>query len=113
LTKEIGEQPKRFDPDIFFKHSMGITTSHQQPERVLFRAKPVASKYIRSQPFHSSQSVHKETNSETFFELYVLISEELIRAFLSYGGEVEVLEPNELRTELKTRIQQMYECYNK
>jgi len=111
LTKEKGEQPKRFDPDIFFKHSMGITTSHQQPEKVLFRANPIASKYINSQPFHSSQKVNKETNSETFFELYVLISEELIRAFLSYGGEVEVIEPKELRNELKSRIQLMYELY--
>ena len=112
ITSSKGDQPKKFDPDLFFKHSIGITTSDHQPETVLFRANKIASKYIASQPFHSSQKVIKETQDESVFELYVLVSEELIRGLLSYGGEVEIIEPNHLRNELKKRVSAMHALYH-
>ena len=41
----------------------------------------------------------------------VLISEELIRLILSYGGELEVVEPQLLREELVRRLKKMNESY--
>jgi len=40
-----------------------------------------------------------------------LISEELIRALLSYGGEIEIIEPKELKTALIERISAMHKVY--
>jgi predicted DNA-binding transcriptional regulator YafY len=42
----------------------------------------------------------------------VIISEELIRSFLSFGGEIEILEPESLRNTMIKRIGMMKESYN-
>ena len=47
----------------------------------------------------------------TYFQLKLLISEELIRALLSYCGEIEIIEPKELKTALIERISAMHKVY--
>ena len=112
VTDQNGEKPKSFNPDLYFKHSVGITASDDAiPEEIKFRAKNVAAKYIDSQPFHQSQKVVESNVDFAIFSLFVQISEELIRELLSYGGEVEVIAPTNLRDELKERVDEMYRIY--
>ena len=101
-----------FDNDKFFQNAIGITVNNSNPELVVFKADNVASKYIDSQPFHSSQLMVKEGKNKTTFSLQVIISEELIRTFMSYGGELEILEPDSLRNTIKKRIVDMSERYD-
>jgi predicted DNA-binding transcriptional regulator YafY len=101
-----------FDNHTFFKNAIGITVNNSTPETVIFKADNVASKYIDSQPFHASQKMVKEGKNKTTFSLQVIISEELIRSLLSYGGELEVLEPENLRNTIKKRIVEMSERYD-
>ena len=54
----------------------------------------------------------KEGKNKTTFSLQVIISEELIRSLLSYGGELEVIEPETLRNTIKKRIVEMSERYD-
>lgn len=100
-----------FKPDQFFKHAIGITASGGQPEKVIFKADNVAAKYIESQPFHVSQEIVKEGKNKTTFEMTVFISEELIRSILSFGGEIEVVEPPILKEHIVRRIKAMVENY--
>jgi predicted DNA-binding transcriptional regulator YafY len=81
------------------------------PEKVIFKAENIASKYIDSQPFHHSQQLVKEGKNKTTFELSVIISEELIRAFLSYAGDIEVIEPISLRNQLIKRAKDLLSKY--
>ena len=101
-----------FDNHTFFQNAIGITVNNSTPETVIFKADNVASKYIDSQPFHASQKMVKEGKNKTTFSLQVIISEELIRSLLSYGGELEVLEPENLRNTIKKRIVEMSERYD-
>jgi predicted DNA-binding transcriptional regulator YafY len=101
-----------FDNEKFFQNAIGITVNNSHPELVVFKADNVASKYIDSQPFHTSQQIVKEGKNKTTFSLQVMISEELIRTLLSYGGELEVLEPESLRNTIKKRIVEMSERYD-
>jgi predicted DNA-binding transcriptional regulator YafY len=78
----------------------------------MFKADNIAAKYIISQPFHTSQEVVKEGKNKTTFSIDVIISEELIRSFLSFGGEIEILEPESLRNTMIKRIGMMKESYN-
>lgn len=112
VSSVVGESPKGFDPDQFFKFSIGITANDSKPEKVLFKAGNIAAKYIESQPFHHSQKKLKEGNKRTSFSLHVLISEELIREIMSYGGDIEVVEPKVLRETIETRIQDLRKTYN-
>jgi predicted DNA-binding transcriptional regulator YafY len=109
--ERVGLKPENFDPVSYFRYAVGISSNHSNPERVVFKADNVAAKYILSQPFHPNQKVLKEGKNKTTFELSVLISEELIRTIMSFGGEIEVLEPLSLRNLIVARVQQLMEAY--
>ena len=111
VSEEIGEKPLSFDPERFFKHAVGITSSEEDPVKVILKTDKVSARYINSQPFHTSQNIIKEGKNKTTFELNVLISEEFIRSILSYGGGIEVAEPVELRDEIIFRLEEMAENY--
>lgn len=112
VTTEVYSNPIPFDAQRFFQHAIGITANQEQlPEHILFKADNVAAKYIISQPFHHSQHVVKEGKNKTTFSLDVLISEELIRSFLSFGGELEVVEPIQLRQQIRGRVIELANRY--
>lgn len=105
ITPEIYPEEITFSAKDFFQYSTGITAGKNAVETVLFKAKKVDAKYIQSQPFHFSQKVEKEDENSVLFRIQVLISEELIRDFMSYGGGIEIIEPLSLRNELKNRFE--------
>ncbi len=111
LTDEKWTESIDFKPDQFFKHAIGITASAGKPEKVIFKADNVAAKYIDSQPFHSSQQIVKAGKNRTTFEMTVFISEELIRGLLSYGGEIQVMQPEILKDQIVNRVKAMVEQY--
>jgi len=112
ITEESATKPVDFNSENYFKYAIGITANNESiPEKIIFKADNVASKYIDSQPFHFSQKLVKAGKNRTSFELNVMISEELIRSILSYGGEIEVLIPISLRDILKNRLKTMVQNY--
>ena len=111
VLEEKGIKPLNFNPDNFFKHAIGITSSEDEPSLIIFKADNVSAKYIESQPFHSSQKTIKEGKNKTTFELKVLISEEFIRSLISFGGGIEIIEPLELREEIIFRLKEMMKNY--
>jgi predicted DNA-binding transcriptional regulator YafY len=110
-TSEFFNQKIDFDSTKFFENAIGITANESEPEKIVFKASNVAAKYIDSQPFHASQVILKEGKNKTTFALQVIVSEELIRTLLSFGGEIEVLEPLSLRAIIIKRISEMSENY--
>jgi predicted DNA-binding transcriptional regulator YafY len=111
VSTEKGVKPNHFDPDLFFKHAIGITANNAAPEKIIFKADKIAAKYIDSQPFHDSQVKEKEGKKRVTFSLFVSVSEELYREILSYGGAVEVIQPLFMREEIQRRLKQMMENY--
>jgi predicted DNA-binding transcriptional regulator YafY len=111
ITEEYGIKPKDFDPDIFFKHAIGITSGTDDPMTIHFKADKVSAKYIQSQPFHTSQEIIKEGKNKTTFQLKIINSEEFIRSILSFGDGIEIVEPKELRDEIISRIKGMTKIY--
>ncbi len=103
VSKEKAEEPIDFDPDNYFKHAIGITSGNSSPLDIVLKVNAVAAKYLDSLPFHSSQKVKELKEDYVIFTLKVTMSEELIRAILSYGGEIKVLEPKSLKSELERR----------
>ena len=104
--------PSDFNPLEYFEFSTGITAFKGEPELIEIKADLISAKYILSQPFHHTQKLISETNDYCIFELKVFISEELIRSILSFGGEIEVLSPVNLRSILKQRSAELFQKYN-
>ena len=114
VTDDQGRVPDKFNADLFFKYSIGITASNDaRPEEIIFEADNVASRYISSQPFHESQKMISNRGKETRFSLFVIISEELIRKLMSYSGELKVLKPDSLSEELQKRASDTLRRYKR
>ena len=110
--KENSTIPSSFNPKEYFEYSTGITAYKGEPELIEIKADSISAKYILSQPFHHSQKLISEYNEYSIFQLKVFISEELIRSFLSFGGEIEVLSPVNLRSVIKQRSSELFQKYN-
>jgi len=103
ILKETVSQPIDFDPDNYFKHAVGITSGNTAPTDVRLKVSLVAAKYLDSLPIHASQKVVEMNQDHFIFCLKVNISEELIREIMSYGGDIAVIDPLELKEEVQRR----------
>lgn len=103
ITGEVAERPKDFDPDNFFKHSIGISSKNELPEAIWLEVKPVAAKYLDSQPLHTSQVIEKESKDKVIISLLASETEELYRELLSFGGDIKVIKPKSLKDEIEQR----------
>jgi predicted DNA-binding transcriptional regulator YafY len=59
---------------------------------------------VESQPWHFSQIVKKQTDSQIDVELFLCITRELKMQILSYGDDVEVIQPKSLRLEVQALL---------
>jgi predicted DNA-binding transcriptional regulator YafY len=113
LTDETLTRPSGFNPDNYFKYSVGITSGEVDPSIVKLTASPLAAKYLDSLPIHSTQRITKMLKDGSFeFELKVVVTEEFIREILAYGGSVRVDEPEFLQHEIKSRAIRILHLYD-
>ena len=112
ITEDYFLEEIDFNPDHFFKNSIGITANETEPVKVVFKIDKVGSKYLESQPLHHTQKLIKEGKKRNTFALKVIVSEELKRTILSYGAQIEVLKPKSLRDELRNKVLEMSEIYS-
>jgi predicted DNA-binding transcriptional regulator YafY len=111
LLDEDASFSGEFNSELYFQDAMGITSYKGKSSNIHIKAKPVAARYLKSQPLHESQEISIENEKCTHFSMKLLVSEELIRTIMSYGGEIEVIEPYELRNIILERIKNMNQLY--
>lgn len=99
------ERPEGFDPDRFFRHSIGITESRGEPQHILLRCQPVAGKLLASQPVHETQRLVAATSESLTIALDVIPTRELRSLILSYGDEVTVLAPRSLARSIEEELE--------
>lgn len=110
LSQTFEEDPT-FDISGYFKHSYGIVVTHNAPRKVVLKTNPKRAKYLRALPLHDSQT---ETVSDKFslFTYHMRITEDFVAELLSYGPEITVLEPPELRTMVVESIRASLKNYS-
>lgn len=99
------------DKKNFFKNVVGVSLGEGQTEKVVLSFAPVQGKYIKTVPIHHSQQVVKESNTEIRISLEVVINHELKMQLLSYGSNVQVIQPKKLAEEIKETARQMVKLY--
>lgn len=109
---------KKDDTDwtSFFNEMVGVrkqSVTQEEPiaERVVLRFSPQRLQYFKTKPIHPFWDEFAEEGKEdqVFFE--TVINLELIQQILSYGKDVEVLEPEGLRLKMKDETNLMGEFY--
>ena len=101
-----------FEPDLFFKYSLGITERSEKPEHIELQFQTATGKYLVTQPIHSSQQIIKEDKNYITLGLHVLITTELINLILSFGHQVKVLKPKKLTTLVQRELEQTLKLYS-
>lgn len=106
--------PKDFDAEKYYANTVGIFVNEKlKPTKVKIRAYGRQIEYLRSLPLHRSQKERASKYGEFCeFEYKLCLTPELSTHILAMGENVEVLEPIELREEIKRRICLIYNKYN-
>ena len=112
LTKSF-TLPEDFDARKYFTNVVGVFVNKDLTvTNVKIRAYGIQAEYLRSTPLHKSQSEGRSKHGEfAEFTYRLCVTPELVSQLLAMGERVEVLEPDELREEMKKRISNMFNFY--
>ena len=104
--------PKNFNAKKYYANTVGIYVNEElKPTKVKIRAYGVQIEYLRTLPLHSSQKESASKYGEFCdFEYRLCLTPELSTHILAMGENVEVLEPVELREDIKRKLT---ECLTK
>lgn len=111
ITKETFEYPGDFVPEEYFKECFGIMHSDTSGETVLLKVVSAQSRYFKTLPLHETQKTVSDTDTFTIFRYKMKITNDLVRELLSYGADIEVLEPEALRDEIKKQLKEALDKY--
>ena len=104
--------PKEFDVDDYFGGIYGVRVyPNMKKERVILKVSSRQSQYFRTLPLHKSQKEVETQNDHSIFSYYVTPDYDLRQDILSFGTEVEVLEPKNLREGMREMIKNLNEKY--
>lgn len=113
ITEKKFEIPKDFNINDYFDGCCGIINDKNVPiERVVIKANNWAEQYIATLPIHESQKVLARDETSTTFELYVRPTFDFIQKILKNADQVEVLEPESVRKEIKTIAENLLSNYS-
>jgi proteasome accessory factor B len=102
--------PPDFDPIEHLAPSWGIMAG-PEVQRVVLRFSPEAAPLLRERQWHRSQQVTAQPDGGCLFSVEVSQPREMVPWIRSWGAEVEVLEPPELRQALVDEARQLAERY--
>jgi predicted DNA-binding transcriptional regulator YafY len=89
-------------PKEYFRDVIGVTRFEDtEPWKVVLKFSKHQAPYILTQPMHESQEVVQKTDDYTIISLIVHPSPELEIILLGWHSEVEVLEPTQLREQIR------------
>lgn len=98
--------PEDFDPQAYFADSFGVVVDGNcKPERVRVRVSGIQRQYLRTLPLHASQQEAEVTDDSSVFEFYLRptfdFEQELLTHAANTDGQIEVLQPQWLREEMR------------
>jgi predicted DNA-binding transcriptional regulator YafY len=99
LTNRPFEIPEDFDIEAFTRTAFNMIWGEIQEVKIRFSA--AQAPYIRERTWHPSQKIKTEPNGSIILSLIVAGLGEVKFWLIGFGAEAEVLEPAELRDEVK------------
>lgn len=105
--------PKDYDLEEEFRHSFGIISgTGAKPVKVVLSFTPQEGRYIKSLPLHHSQQLLLDNEQEIRFSLFLRPTHDFKMELLSFGDQVQVLEPKSLRKQIREQLQANLEQYS-
>jgi predicted DNA-binding transcriptional regulator YafY len=103
VLAERFQRPVDFDPQRHFQHAFGIVMEGQV-EQVELLFTPKAGRFIMERLIHGTQELSVRPDGAVSLCMTCSLGEELYRWLLSWSGQVEILRPKRLKTEIVRRL---------
>ena len=109
--------PEALDPQAYFADPFGVVVDgNYKPERVRVRVSGIQRQYLRTLPLHASQQEAEITDDSSVFEFYLRptfdFEQELLTHAANTDGQIEILQPQWLREEMKQIGLNLVEAHN-
>lgn len=108
MLGEYKSKPEGLDFDEYFEDVVGVTIPKGKVEHIVMRVAPDRYPYIKNKPLHSSQHNY---DKEFRVSIDVIPNNELIALLLSFGSQLEVLEPQNVREMMKEHVKTLNKFY--
>ncbi len=110
LTDDYFHKPADFSIEAYLKDSFNIIRGGET-YHVVLKFSPYQARWMRERQWHHSQKLTELADGGLLLELTVQGLDEVKRWVLQYGGEVEVLEPAVLRSNIIAELSKMNQMY--
>ena len=111
-TEETFTMPKEWDAEEYFDGFIGVLCYNDcNKETVKIKVSTSQANYLRSLKLHESQEEVERNEDYSIFTYFLRPTYDFIQELLWNGEEVEVLEPQWLRDEMRGRIERMLDLY--
>ncbi len=109
ITRQRFEIPDSYQPEAHFSSAFGLVSDTPMKVRVRFSAKIAHT--VKDRIWMPGQKISIDPGGRVVVEFEAAGQMELISWILSYGIHAEVLEPPELRKEVRSQVKEMREMY--
>ena len=114
IIPEEFSMPENFMADDYFRGIYGARVyPNMKREMVKLKVYGTQAQYFRSLPLHSSQKEVETDKNHSIFTYFLTPDYDFKQDVLSFGDKVEVLEPKELREEMKDIVKKLNKIYSK
>lgn len=102
---------EQFDSvDEYFEDIVGVSIPDERTiEHVVLKFSNHRYPYVKAKPIHGSQKIADDENG--LITLDIMLNKELESILLSFGEDVEVIEPMHLRKQITEKIKSSYDKY--
>lgn len=94
-----------------FDQVIGLDFSNEVPVNIKISSTPFQANYLKSVPLHKSQTIESESKKEVIFNYQLIPNFELIQKILMMADQVQVLEPKELKDQVKNLLNKALKKY--
>lgn len=101
------------DFDEYFDDVIGVSVNDVETEHVVLMVSKKRYPYIKTKPLHWSQKhvAENDTDTEVCLTIDVKPNKELITLLLSFGPDIRLIAPDNIKQELINKIRAMYDSY--
>ena len=110
-TDKTFKMKKNFDANQYFEGCCGVITSDEPIQRIVLLAYGGFADYLRTLPLHESQQEIEGDDESTLFEYHLKPTFDFYQLVLAQGDQVEVLEPESVRNEMRNFAKNMLNYY--
>src|SRR5579859_5927524 len=103
--------PDNIDSDLLLRHAWGIWQGEGEPVRVVLSFSPYAARRLRENRWHPTEQLIDLSDGGLEWSANVGEPQEMLPWIRSWGADVEVMAPSELRNELIAESRRLARLY--